>query len=165
MGYTALARMLWKPALGLGVVALIWWQLYAFGERREAAGKAQVQAEWDAADLLAKQVADKATHARELADAADAARNLEIENAHAKELAAATADTARLSRLLHAARSASSGHPATQVAGESGTPAPSPQGGSGEADALDRAIADVIAESRSNASQLDSLIAELKPQM
>jgi hypothetical protein len=155
-------RLYLYAAAALAIVAGI----AGYGHGRYAAGKAHVQQKWDAAQAVAREVAEKADADRKLQDAADEARNQEIARAHQKELDSAHADRDRVARLLIAARASS--RPAPEAPSVPGTAPASTEGSPRPPDApteLDRAIADVIAEHRANSSQLDALIAEVRPQM
>jgi hypothetical protein len=166
-----------RRPLGYGLAALaaagaIWAAIDSYGDRRASEAESALQARWDADEAEEKRVADEATRAAELQDAADAARNQEIADAYQSQIAAATADRDRYIGLLHRARAAAGTVPSCPAAG-AGEPAPAgPPGGAGEAGPaadyaaqLDAAIADVVAEARANAAQLESLIAVVKPQM
>jgi hypothetical protein len=168
----ALLIRYWRYAAGAAILALLWWQLHSYGSRQYQSGQAQVQARWDAANVQAHAVAAAETRKRELQDAADAARNVEIENAHAKELAAAVAGRDRYVSLLQRAREAANRCPAPGLAGQPAATDPgpprSPEPARTPAEfaaAIDAAIADLMAEARQNASQLDSLIAQIRPQL
>lgn len=167
-------KLIGRIALPLAIVAVVWWQVHAYGERCFSAGQAEVQARWDADELAEKSTADEQIRANQAAEAAAAARNKEIADAHAKELAAAAADTDRLRRLLASARAAATGSSApAQGAGEpraadASPPGESPGAGGAPAGSLERidaAIADALTEARQNADQLDALLAEIRPQL
>lgn len=165
-------RRYWRIAAVVAVVLVGWWQLHAFGERHERIGGARIQALWDADELAEKAVADAATLAAQLQDAADAARNQRIADDHAKELAAATADRDRYLGLLQRARAAASTVRTGEAANLTGASEASTPRGSAETGALaehlaaiDRATADVMVEARQNADQLDALQSQLVPQM
>ena len=156
----------------LAAAGAVWAAIDSYGDRRASEAESALQARWDADEAEEKRVADEATRAAELQDAADAARNKEVLNANAKELAAAYADRDRTYRLLQSARAAAGAVSACPVADSGGAADSGPQGGDGEAGPaadyaaqLDAAIADVVAEARANAAQLDSLIAVVRPQM
>ena len=174
-----LLTMLWRyrKLAGYALAALaaavaIWAAIDSYGDRRASEAENARQSLWDADEAEEKRVAEEATRAAELQDAADAARNKEVLNANAKELAAAYADRDRTYRLLQRARAAAGAVSACPVADSGGAADSGPQGGDGEAGPaadyaaqLDAAIADVVAEARANAAQLDSLIAVVRPQM
>jgi hypothetical protein len=158
----------WKCAAGALLLAVVWWQIHSYGSRRYEAGKSHVQVKWDDANTKAKAVADAKTRENELQDAADAARNLEIEHAHAKELAAAAADRGRLERQLRNAIATAGRGPASQGAGQRGTTDPGPPGSAEPPDptaGLAGDIAAALIEARQNADQLDRLRQEIIPQM
>lgn len=172
----ALLLRYWRYIAGAAILGVIWWQLHAYGVRKYDAGKAHVQAKWDQANVVAKAAADAKTRENELQDAADAARNIEVEKEHAKELAAASADRDRNYRLLQQARQRStpSSCPAPEGSGFGGTTDASETGGAESTedaayrrrlDAIDAAVADLMEEARANASQLDSLIGQIVPQL
>jgi hypothetical protein len=166
----ALARRLpWRLICAVAVVGLVWWQVVAYGDRREAAGRAAVKELWVADEMREQAVADAATNAARLQDAADAARNQEVADAHAKDLAAATADRDRYRGLLQRARAAASAV-RTGETPSAGDVAPAGEAGSAAetgslADRIDAAIADALVEARQNAAQLDALVAVVRPQM
>ncbi len=159
--------MIWLKIFGpIVLIGLLWAGVHNYGHGRFKAGKAEIQAKWDQDEAEEKRVADAATAQAKAQDEADAARNKEIEDAHAKELAAIAADRDRTFRLLRAARATADTIRASQGAGVGGVAEASAPGSPDEAgSALDAAIADVVAEARANASQLDALIAEIKPQL
>ena len=162
---------------GYGLVALavagaVWLQIDSYGDRRASEAESALQALWDADEAEEKRVADEATRAAELQDAADAARNEGIARDYTRQIAAATADRDRYIGLLHRARAAAGAVPACPVAGATGSADPGPPAGAGEtgpaadyAAQLDAAIADVVAEARANAAQLDALRMVVIPQM
>jgi hypothetical protein len=171
--------LLWKcrKLVGYSLAALalavaIWAAIDSYGDRRARESEDSIQALWDADEDEEKRVADEATRAAELQDAADAARNEEIARDYQAKIAAATADRDRTFRLLQRARAAASAVPATEAPSAAGVADPGPPSGAGEAGStaeyaaqLDAAIADVVAEARANAAQLDALRMVVIPQM
>jgi hypothetical protein len=165
-------RLLKLVGIGAVVLALVGgflWYRHSLIAQGDAAGSARVQARWDAANAKQQAIVDAKVREIESRDAADAARNLEIANAYEKELALVAADTDRYRRLLQRAREAAtaSGRPAPEVADQSGAAEASTSRSSEPTDLaarIDAATADLIAEARANAGQLDALIAEVVPQ-
>ena len=171
--------MLWRyrkllsyALAALALAGAIWAAIDSYGDRRASEAENARQALWDADEAEEKRVADEATRAAELQDAADAARNEEIARDNQAKIAAAYADRDSTYRLLQRARAAAGAVPACPAAGASGVAPAGPPGVAGEAGPaadyaaqLDAAIADVVAEARANAAQLESLIAVVKPQM
>ncbi len=172
---TALRKLPWRwilSALAVVVaVAWIWAKIEAYGDAREAVGRATVEGLWGVEKAAAVKVAQKAETDRIASESATAARNQEIARVHAEKTASLAADNNRLERLLKSAiapRPAAGSDSNTEAAGIPGaTPASSP--GSDEPPAAAAGIAADIAaaltEARQNAEQLDSLIAEIKPQL
>ena len=173
---SALKRLPWK-LIGYGLAALalagaVWSAIDSYGDRRASEAENARQALWDADEAEERRVADEATRAAELQDAADAARNEEIASDYQAKIAAATADRDRYIGLLHRARAAAGAVPACPVAGAGGVADSGPPSGAGRAGQaadyaaqLDAAIADVVAEARVNAAQLDALRMVVIPQM
>jgi hypothetical protein len=100
-------KLIARIAVPVLVLLVAWWQLVSFGNRREAeglkAGKAEVQALWDADKAAWLAVNDKLKAdnlARELAAQSNNAKVIEHANA---ELAAIAADRDSLSGLLREA--------------------------------------------------------------
>lgn len=64
----------WKPLTGAALLALVAWQIHAYGERREQEGRDAVQALWDAAEKAAE-----ARHEQKLQQVEDT-YNVEIQD-------------------------------------------------------------------------------------
>jgi hypothetical protein len=158
-------KLIVKIAGIAAVVGLLLWYRHSLIEQ----GRAEVRAEWRAADVVANATAETAIREREREDAADAARNIEVEKDYAKKLSAAAADRSRLERQLrNAIAAASGGGGAGQGSDKPRTPEASSPGGPEPPDptaGLAGDIAAALTEARENASQLDALIAEITPQL
>lgn len=142
--------------------------LHRYGVRQYKAGEAAVMVRWDADEAEETRLADAQAKQNAIDEAAAAARNQVIADEHAKELAAARAERDRNTGLLAAYRRAARASAAAQDSHQPGTAPAGTDGSAGPVDAeaeLDGLIADVIAEHRANASQLNSLIGELVPQL
>lgn len=156
------------------VCAALWYRnsLISAGIER---GEASVMALWAKDREKALKVAREAETARIASESAAAARNRELEKRHAEERAAAIADRDRYRSLFQRAREAASAasrgsNPeAASIPGTNAAPAtgsPEATGAAAEyAAALDAAVADVMVESRQNASQLLRLQDEVRPQL
>lgn len=164
-----LSRVPWR-LVGLAAIAAgALWALHSYGERRYDAGKAHVQAKWDADEAEEKRVADEATRKAELEDAADEARNAEILAQYNARVAAADRERDRVSRLLRQARAAADSLRAGQGSGVGGAAEASETGSLAELRRLDERVREATAalrvEAQQNADQLDAVLAELVPQM
>ena len=150
---------------GLALVAWLGaWGYHWVYHQGLAAGRAEIQVQWDAdkvaiAATAAKQVAENAAAA-----AAAAKTNQETIDAYKAQLAALSvaADSYAGKLRLAEARGAACGSALSQaVSGPGATPAAAP-GGQG---ALELAVGARLAECDANESQLRSLIREVEPQL
>lgn len=162
--------------LVLGLCAAVLWYRHSLISDGKSQERAVWQAKWGSRETALQKAANEQIQRNIVQEAESRARNEEIANAHAKELAAASADRDRNYRLLQQARQrpTPSSCPAPEGAGIAGTPDPRETGSPESAadiafrerlDAIDAAVADLIEEARGNASQLDSLIGEIRPQL
>ena len=162
----------WRYWAALVVLLAIGAAVVNYGHHRYLAGKAVVQAEFDAFLQKTRAAADEIAQQNQKAEAAAAARNEVLAHDYDAKVAAATADRDRLAGLLKRARlGASAGGtaqspdiapaPDASTAGSAEAPRPVADRGA----ELDAAIAAVIVEASTNAAQLDALIAEIKPQL
>ena len=170
--FPLLAKLPWRligyAAAAIAIAWFVWAKIDAYGDRREKAGEARIQARWDADEAEETRLANAQALSNQLAEAAAAARNAQLEAQHRAEVAAALADRDRVAGLLGEARRAARARTAAQGPDLPGAAPAGQDPGPGQADAeaeLDQDLADVIAESRANASQLNALIGELVPQM
>jgi hypothetical protein len=149
-------------ALLAALIAVSLWYRHSLIAAGDKAGAARVTLQWQADTEARQKVTDKA-----IADAAaqeKAARlaNVEIENAYFAKVAAATADRDSVYRLLQQARNQVRGIAAREATGAT---IAATAGEASIVDRIDRAVAGVVTEDRTNADQLDALIAVVKPQM
>ena len=157
-------RIIGIALIVLGLLWLVRREVVQYGDGRAA----EVQARWDADELAEKAVADAATLKNQLEDAADEARNTQVAAQYESRVAAATADNARLARLLRQATASAGASRAAQGPDQPGAAPTGPQGSDEPPAAglgIEQLIADALTEARQNADQLDAVLAELTPQM
>lgn len=151
----------WKPLTGAAALALIAWQIHAYGERREQEGRDAVQALW-AADTAARDKAmAEAIAAQKAAEEAWRKQGEVVESEYQARIASIAADRDSTYRLLQQARSALY----RSAAEDSGTGVAPAAGQASGADRLDRLFAGAIEECRANIEQLDALIEAVRPQV
>lgn len=94
----------WKYAAGAALIAVVWWQIHSYGDRRYDAGKAHVQVKCDK-DSAARQTAtEKAIADAKAGEAAAKANNVEVMEDANKKLVAIAADRDSLARLYRSAQ-------------------------------------------------------------
>lgn len=132
----------WLKLAGLAaLLGLLWW----FGHSRytagEAAGRAQVQADWDAAVKVARAAVAKAEAAKAQKEAADRKAAQEVDNGLREKLAGAEALARDTARRLQDARARAGRCSVPGTAASAGV-AEAPSGEPADGAALDRADED-----------------------
>lgn len=151
----------WKPLTGAALLALVVWQIHAYGCRREEAGRSAVQAMWEADSMARDKAMADAIAAQKAAEEAWRKQNEVIESEYQARIASIAADRDSTYRLLQQARSALY----RSAAEDSGTGVAPAAGQASGADRLDRLFAGSIEECRANIEQLDALIEAVRPQV
>lgn len=162
-----LGKVPWK-LVGAGVVVLLlWWQVYAYAERkaerRADARESEIRELWRV-DTLKRDKATADAIAIEVARAeAQRLENAkELEDAH-KQLAAIAADRDSVDSLLRRARDQVRALAASAATGERGLDALT--GIAARAEALDRRLADYDAACQRDAVRFEALQNQLRPQL
>jgi hypothetical protein len=166
--FPLLGRLPWKAIVISLLTIIAAWRVLAWVEGERDEREAEIRAEWAADEAIEDKLAEDQKLKNAQDEAAAAARNAERERQHREEVAAALADRDRVAGLLKRARDSARASAAAQSADQPGSAAAGTDASPGQADAeaqLDGLIADVIAEHRANASQLNALIGEIVPQL
>jgi biopolymer transport protein ExbB/TolQ len=153
----------WKPLAGAAVLALIAWQIHAYGERREQDGRAAVQALWDADTKARDEATAKAIAAQAAAAEAQRKANEEIERDYEAKLAGVAADRDGVERMLREARDQVRRLAASAATGERGIDALA--GIAARAAEVDRRLVEYDAACRADAVRLQALQDQIRPQL
>lgn len=153
----------WKPLAGAGLLALIAWQIHAYGERREQDGRAAVQALWEADSAARQSATDKAIAAAAAAQEAQRQHNEVIEREYQEQLAGIAADRDGVYRLLQQARGEVRRLAASEATGQRGLDALA--GIAARAAEVDRRLADYDAACQRDAVRLEALQRQVRPQL
>jgi hypothetical protein len=159
----AILKRFWKPIAGAAILALIAWQIHSYGDRREQEGRAAVQALWDADVQARDEATAKAIAAHAAAEEAQRKQNEVIESEYQARLASIAADRDSVERMLREARDQVRSLAAAEATGQRGLDALA--GIARRAAEVDRRLADYDAACRRDATRLDALQRQIRPQM
>lgn len=162
MTLAILARF-WKPLAGAGLLALIAWQIHAYGERREQEGRDAVMALWAADTLERDKAASDAIAAARAAQEAQRKHNEVIESEYQARLASIAADRDGVERLLREARDQIHRLAAAESTGQRGLDALA--GIARRAAEVDRRLVEYDAACRADAVRLQALQDQIRPQL
>lgn len=153
----------WKPLAGAAVLALIAWQIHAYGERREQEGRDAVQALWAADTLARDKAASDAIAAARAAQEAQRKQNEVIESEYQARLASIAADRDSVERMLREARDQVRSLAAAEATGQRGLDALA--GIAARAAEVDRRLVEYDAACRADAVRLQALQDQIRPQL
>jgi hypothetical protein len=159
----AILTRFWKPIAGAAILALIAWQIHAYGERREQEGRDAVKALWAADTAARDKAASDAIAAANAAAEAQRKQNEVIESEYQARLASIAADRDSVERMLREARDQVRRLAAAEASGQRGLDALA--GIARRAAEVDRRLADYDAACRRDATRLDALQRQIRPQM
>jgi hypothetical protein len=155
-------KLIGRIAVPVLVLLVAWWSIRSYADRVADGREAEVRALWEADTAARDKVAAKGIADALAKEAAARATNEVIEREYHEKLSVAAADRESVYRLLQQARGEV--RSVTSREATSATIAAATREAA-IAERVDRAVAGVVTEARSNADQLDALIAVVKPQM
>jgi hypothetical protein len=162
MPWLLILKRAWPYLAGAGVVAVVWWQVDGWGDRRYEAGQAETQGRWDIENQAeAKALSDRLA-ADKAADEQAALDRKTIAGAHSEALLAIARQRDSLASRLQHAIAQSRDRPRAPAGDPEGAGPASPPAGSEPVGVLAAAVADTVTEGKGNADQLDRLLELLR---
>jgi hypothetical protein len=156
-------KLIGRIALPVAVVALAWWQVTSYAERRADAREAEIRALWEADAAKRDKVAAEANAKAEADKAAQLAANAKEMDDARKELAAIAADRDTVDGLLRRARDQVRALAASAATGERGLDALA--GIAARAAEVDRRLADYDAACRRDSVRFAALQEQIRGQL